>query len=130
MTPLRIYTPLILAVLSSTATAQYMRADGDFSSKSLSVRVVLLDGRKGVAAVSAAVNVGECSGNIAGIGEFKSRKLVIEPYKKFPDGEACKLELSFDTEWQRVKATGNHCEAYSGASCGFEGQEAQRINAR
>jgi hypothetical protein len=74
---MRIIILFFLAFFCSGTNAQYMLMDGDFNSKGLSVRVVLLDRTKGVAAVSASVEAGECSGNISGIGEIKNRKLIV-----------------------------------------------------
>lgn len=111
----------------SSAQAQFMRAEGEFGSKSVELRTLLLDPEKGVVAASATVTEGACSGSIAGIGKMSGKALLIEPYVKVDGGEQCVLQVSFDPKWTRAKITeGKGCAAYHGASCSWEGQEVKR----
>ncbi|MDB5913061.1 MAG: hypothetical protein JWP22_1736 [Ramlibacter sp.] len=126
----RFATTLACCLISGVASAQYMLAEGTYSSREADVRVVLLDSEKGVAAASVAVALGGCSGTVAGIGQIRARILAITPYAKVPGGESCRVELAFDAAWKRVKIIAHECQAYHGASCGFEGQTATRRNQR
>jgi hypothetical protein len=110
------------------AWAQFMQAEGRFASQSLQVQVILLDDEAGVAAVSASVVSGACSGTVSGTGQIHGHVLVITPYKKITGGESCRLELEFDKPWKQIKATGRSCQVFSGAACGFEGQTARKRN--
>jgi hypothetical protein len=105
---------------------QYMQLDGSYTSPVLEVRVLLLDDERGVAAASATVVSGACSGTVAGTGQVRGRTLTITPYKKIEGGESCRLELEFDASWKQVKAMGRDCRMFSGAACGFEGQTARK----
>jgi hypothetical protein len=127
---IRISILFLAAVSSGTSWAQFARAEGTYSSRASSARVILLDGEKGVAAASVQVLSGACSGSVAGIGEIRGRLLTITPYEKIPGEESCKIELAFDGAWRNVKITGQGCQAYSGAACGFEGQTAARRDER
>jgi hypothetical protein len=112
------------------AWAQFRQVEGTYTSPVLEVRVILLDGERGVAAASVEVNSGSCSGSISGIGELHGRTLTIAPYEKVSGGDACRLDLEFDKAWKQVKATGRQCQVFSGAACGFEGQSARKRNGR
>ena len=107
-----------------------MQSEGTFASPSLEVRVILLDDESGVAAASASVVSGACSGVIAGTGQIRGHTLTIIPHKKVSGGESCQLQLDFDKQWKQVKATGHECQVFSGAACGFEGQTARKRNER
>jgi hypothetical protein len=112
------------------AWAQFRQIEGAYASPALEVRVILLDGERGVAAASVEVVSGSCSGSISGIGDVHGRTLTITPYEKVSGGESCQLDLEFDTAWKQVKATGRQCQVFSGAACGFEGQSARKRNER
>lgn len=114
--------------MCAPAWAQFMQAEGTFVSTSLEVRVIMLDDEAGVAAASASVVSGSCSGTVSGIGQIRGRTLVITPYKKVTGGQSCRLKLEFDKLWNQIKATGHECQVFSGASCGFEGQMAKKRN--
>lgn len=121
----------IAAILGVNAVhAQFARSEGTFTSPLTTVRVVLLDPEKGVAAASAVVVVGTCSASVSGVGQIRSRVLSIEPYVKVPGGEACKVNFEFDRSWKQVKVSSHECASYGGASCGFEGQTARRRDDR
>jgi hypothetical protein len=126
----RFTTTLACCLISGVASAQYMLAEGTYSSREADVRVVLLDSERGVAAASVAVALGPCSGTVAGIGQIRARILTITPHSKIPGGESCQVELAFDAAWKRVKIIGHECQAYHGASCGFEGQTVTKRNER
>lgn len=109
------------------AHAQYMLAEGVFTSKTAELKTIVLDVEKGVVAASATVAQGSCSGTIAGIGTMNDTTLLIKPYVKAEGGEQCVLQAKFDANWERVKiAEGKGCAAYHGAACGWEGQTVKR----
>lgn len=110
--------------------AQFARSEGTFTSPAATVRVVLLDQDKGIAAASAVVVAGSCSASVSGVGQIQARVLSIEPYVKVPGGEACKVDFEFDRSWKQVKVSSHGCSSYGGASCGFEGQTARRRDDR
>ncbi len=125
------YAALTLCLmLPGTASAQFIRAEGAYSSHTVSARVILLDSEKGIAAASVGVVSGACSGSVAGLGEVRGRILTISPYTKVEGGEACEVELAFDATWKHVRIKGRECQAYSGAACAFEGQMATKRNER
>ncbi|MFS2023472.1 hypothetical protein [Massilia sp. CT11-137] len=116
-----------VATVVSNSYAQYMLAEGDFSSKTTELKTIVLDGEKGVVAASATVTQGSCSGTISGIGTMNDTTLVIKPYVKAEGGEQCVLQAKFDANWERVKITeGKGCAAYHGAACSWEGQTVKR----
>lgn len=118
---------LALLLAASAAQAQYARAQANYRSEQLDVRVVLLDRETGVAAASATLTQGACSASLAGIGQLRRRTLELTPYVKQPDGESCRLVLSFDEKWSRVSAaTHGNCAPYGGAACEWSGQSAAR----
>ena len=117
---------IMFGLTSTSANAQVMRAEGDFASRNVFLRTLVLDSEKGVVAVSSAVTLGACSGEITGIGEMKAKSLRIKPYEKLEDGEDCVLQIDFSNDWQSAKLSGKNCSAYHGASCGWEGQEVKR----
>ena len=118
---------VILFVCSAHASAQFMRAQGAFSSSSAELTTILLDEEKGVLAAAAQVVQGSCSGTLAGIGTIKGKTVRIEPYTKLPGGERCILEITFSPDWKKAKLVeGESCSAYHGVSCGWEGQEVKR----
>jgi hypothetical protein len=119
---------LSLLLASATAQAQFARAEGDFRSEQLQVRVVLLDRETGAAAASATLTQGACSASLAGIGQVRRRTLELAPYVKQPGGESCRLVLSFDDKWTRVTASSQgNCAPYGGAACEWAGQAAVRV---
>lgn len=125
--PRHLTAALLLLCTAAGAHAQYARAEATYASPELVVRVVMLDPEAGTAAASATVTRGACSASLAGVGTFKGRSLELTPHVKQPRGEACRLVLTFDAQWQRVQAADNGaCSAYQGAGCGWEGQSAQR----
>lgn len=118
--------PALLAI-SLGSRAQFMQAEGEFSSKSVRIKTLLLDPEKGIVAASATVTEGTCSGHLAGIGKMNGRTLLLEPYVKAEGGEQCVLQISFDLKWSKSKVVeGKHCTAYHGVSCAWEGQELHR----
>ena len=121
-------TTLIYACMP--AQAQFRQVDGTYVSSAIEVRVILLDGDRGVAAASALVASEGCSGAIAGVGHFHGRTLTVTPYEKVVGGESCRLHLQFDPAWKSVRATGEQCAVFSGAACGFEGQSAEKRDER
>jgi hypothetical protein len=122
---------MVLTVFTAgPARAQYRQAGGAFSSPELDVRVIVLDSARGVAAASAEVVSGDCSGTLAGIGHVRGHSLTITPYEKLEGGESCKLSLQFDNAWDKVRVVGSECSTFSGTSCGFEGQSARRRDER
>jgi len=118
---------LSLLLVTEAAQAQYARAQANYRSGQLEVRVVLLDRETGAAAASATLTQGSCSASLAGLGQLRRRTLELTPYVKQPDGESCRLVLNFDDKWSRVSATtqGN-CTPYGGAACEWAGQSAAR----
>ena len=112
------------------AQAQFRQVDGTYMSSAIEVRVILLDGDRGVAAASAMVVSEGCSGAIAGVGHFHGRTLTVTPYEKVVGGESCRLDLQFDAAWKSVRATSEHCAVFSGPACGFEGQSAEKRDER
>lgn len=117
----------LAGMFSPYAQAQYMKAEGEFSSKSVELKTIVLDSEKGVVAASAAITAGSCSGTIAGLGKMNRKTLLIEPYTKVEGGEQCVLQVEFDPKWGRAKIKeGQGCAAYHGAACSWEGQEVLR----
>lgn len=118
---------LTLAALPLISHAQYMRAEGNFVSKSAELKTIVLDSQKGVVAASAVVTAGACSGTIAGIGKMNGTTLLIEPYEKVEGGERCVLRVNFDSEWKKAKMIeGENCAPYHGDACSWEGEEVKR----
>lgn len=121
-----ILTNLFL-LASISAHAQYMAAEGVFSSDSLGLQVILLDEEKGIVAAATSIVIGSCSGSISGVGKISGRSLTFAPYKKLEQGETCSITAEFDKTWNRVRVTeGKGCSPYHGASCGWEGQVAAK----
>jgi hypothetical protein len=114
----------------SIAAAQYVRAEGVFASKGLTANVVVLDSERGVAAASIAVVRGQCSGSVAGLGQFNGRELVVQPYGQTNDDGACKVMIAYDLGWNTITVRELHCTSYRGAACGWEGQRATRQRLR
>jgi hypothetical protein len=116
-----------LLLAAAPAQAQFARAEGDYRSAQLQVRLVLLDREVGTAAASATLTQGACSASLAGIGQIRKRTLELTPYVKQPGGDSCRLVLAFDEGWRRVSATAQgDCSAYGGASCEWAGQSATK----
>jgi hypothetical protein len=107
--------------------AQFAQAEGTYSSSQVSVRVVLLDPGKGVAAASVGLVQGHCSGGIAGVGLISDRKLTFAPYIVEPGAETCRITLQFNSRWKTVKVTQtDFCTPYHGAACEWSGQVATK----
>ncbi|MDT9000960.1 hypothetical protein RQP53_16910 [Paucibacter sp. APW11] len=113
---------------AAPAQAQYnARAQANYKSEGLDLRLIWLDRQTASAALSATLTQGACSASIAGIGQMSKRRLVIEPYRKLPRGEDCRLTLDFDEAWNKVSSsTEGNCAPYGGAGCEFDGQSAAR----
>jgi hypothetical protein len=117
----------LFSFVSVSASAQFMRAQGTFSSDSAELTTILLDKEKGVIAASAEVVQGACSDSLSGIGTIKGKTVRLEPYTKLPGSEKCALEITFSPDWKKAKLVEvESCSAYHGASCGWEGQEVKR----
>lgn len=119
---------LALALATSAASAQFnARAQASYRSETLDLQLIWLDDESATAAVSATLSQGSCSGSLAGLGRMSQRRLVIEPYRKLPQGEDCRLVLDFDARWNEVRSsTQGHCAPYAGAACEFAAQTARR----
>ncbi|UTY58320.1 hypothetical protein [Massilia sp. erpn] len=116
-----------LLLISLNSHAQFMQAEGEFSSKSTHLKTLLLDPEQGIVAASATITEGACLGRIAGVGKIHGRTLLLKPYVKAEGGEQCVLQISFDQKWAKGKVVeGKNCAAYHGASCGWENQEVRR----
>lgn len=126
----RVFFFLFAFLGAAESQAQFARVEGSYSSHDVTVQVFLLDDENGIAAAKTVVTSGACSGSVAGIGRIEGLVLTITPYVKIPGGDACKLTLSFDAAWKKVKISGESCSAYSGASCGWEGQAAVKSPAK
>lgn len=122
----------LMSALSATPVwAQFMRAEGTFTSPGVEATVILLDRSKGIAAASVSVVSGACSGSVSGVGEIRKSVLTFKPYEQIPGGEQCRVEVTFtDRSWDKVSVVGHECAVFSGAACGFEGQEARRRKGR
>jgi hypothetical protein len=120
-------TFLIVGMTPLSSQAQFMRAEGEFLSKSVELKTIVLDPENGVLAASTTVTRGACSGTISGIGRITGKLLQIEPYVKVEGGEQCVLQVNFDSKWKSAKISETTaCSAYRGASCAWEGQEVKR----
>jgi hypothetical protein len=122
----RIFIPALSLLIFSTASAQFVRVEGEYLSSTVSARILLLDPHKGVVAASSEIAVGACSGSVAGIGQINGHVLTYSPYVKKSGGENCIMTLTFDSAWKQVKIAGENCSFYSGASCGWESQVAKK----
>jgi hypothetical protein len=114
------------SLVTSSACAQFMQAEGEFSSPTVSLTVILLDSEKGVVAAKTEVVSGSCSGSVSGIGNIKGHTLTFSPYVKEEDAQDCKITATFDPAWKQVKIQSQGCSSYSGAECGWEGQAAAK----
>jgi len=102
--------------------------EGGYEGDFMSVRVILMDPGKGVAAASVDVGMNGCGAVVSGLGEMTARKLVISPYEKLEGGDACRVTLEFDKSWKKVAASDNgQCTAYHGVSCSWQGQSAKKV---
>lgn len=119
----RIALALVAASLCGSSFAQFARSEGTFRSNQLVLQVVLLDPEKGVAAASASLSEGACSGTVAGIGNITSKKLTFAPYIKMAGGESCSVTVEWDAKWHKAKVTDNgSCAPYHGSGCSWASQ--------
>ncbi|WP_194727029.1 hypothetical protein [Noviherbaspirillum malthae] len=114
---------LFLSFVTFNSYAQFSAVEGEYSSATTHLQVIVLDSEKGIVAAKASVVQGSCSGNIAGIGRVLERKIMIEPYIKLEGSEGCNLLVEFDSKWKTATVLENdYCMGFHGASCGWEGQ--------
>lgn len=117
-----------MLLAAGSACAQYARSEGVFVGPQLTVRTVLLDAGKGVAAASVTVAVNSCSGSIAGVGTIANRQLTLSSYEKTPGGDSCKVSITFDKDWKKVQVIDNgQCMVFHGAACSWDQQTATRL---
>lgn len=118
---------LMWAWCCGVAHAQLARCEGEFLSRQLALRVVLLDPDEGVAAAGVSIAEGACSGSVAGIGVVRNRRLAFSPYVKVPGSESCLVTVEWDAQWRTAKVADNGlCTPYYGASCSLTGQRGVR----
>lgn len=116
-----------LALFSGGSSAQYANIDGTFQSRVTTLELIPLDPVSGVIAASTTVVLGACSGTVSGIGKMAGDELRFTPYVKLDGKDACAVKVVFDKQRKTAKIVGESCSAYSGASCGWEGDTIKRV---
>ena len=116
-----------LALICGSASAQYADIDGKFQSSVTTLELIPLDPEVGVIAASTSVILGSCSGTVSGIGKMTGNELKFTPYAKLDAKDVCAVRVVFDKQRKTAKILGENCSAYSGASCGWEGDTIKRV---
>lgn len=91
---------IFLSLATFNSVAQFSAAEGEYSSTTMHLQVIVLDSEKGIVAAKASIVQGHCSGNVAGLGKVSGRKLTIQPYIKLEGSEGCNLLVEFDEKWK------------------------------
>ncbi len=115
------------ALFCGDASAQYADIDGKFQSSVTTLELIPLDPEAGVIAASTTVVLGSCSGTVSGIGKMAGNELKFTPYAKQDAKDACTVKVTFDKQRKTARVVGENCSAYSGASCGWEGDTIKRV---
>lgn len=117
---------LALAASCTSAIAQYANIDGKFLSPSTTLDLIALDSETGVIAAATTVVMGACSGTVTGIGKMSGKELKFSPYVKLDKKDACVVKVVFDQKSSSATISAESCAAYSGASCGWDGETIKR----
>ena len=117
----------LLALFCGGASAQYADIDGKFQSNATTLEIIPLDPEVGVIAASTTVVLGTCSGTVSGIGMMTGNELKFTPYAKLDAKDVCAVKVVFDKQRKTARIIGENCSAYSGASCGWEGDTIKRV---
>lgn len=97
----------------------YGGADGVYLSEHTVLQIIVVDAN--TVAATTTVVLGACSGSIVGLGKINGKILKFTPREKLKGSETCEVLVEFDAKFQSAKISADFCSAYSGASCGWEG---------
>lgn len=113
---------LALAAAAGSGEAQGLRVEGSYAAEGAKLLVVVLDRDSMAVAASSTVVNGACSGRIAGSGSIRNHTLRLIPHGNKDEPGSCVLEVKFSKDGKRATVTGQRCEEFHGAACGWEGQ--------
>lgn len=121
----------MLGLLPLHANAQFASMEGTYTSSTVTLKVIVLDDEKGVAAASLVVAAGGCSGSIAGVGSIAAKKLQFASFQKVENGGACRISVQFDKASNQASISDNgQCSMFRGASCEWDGETARKVRER